>query len=83
LLWLGTSVVFADINKNSGKLAEKILSDEFGVSRVKFFRADVGYRASVQRLTREINTHFKQVKILINNAIIAPLGKVVDTPITV
>jgi len=81
LLWLGVSVIIAEINKESGKNAEKLLSLEFGKSRVRFIRTDVGSRSGVRRLLRKSRRVFKTVNILINNATIAPIGKVVETPI--
>ena len=81
LLWLGAFVIIAEINQNAGKQAEKELSREFGQSRIMFLQTDVGSCSSVRRLLRKSHQTFKAVDILINNATIAPLGKVVETPI--
>ena len=83
LLCLGASVIIAEINKTLGKEAEKKLSREFGESTVRFIHTDVGSRSSVRRLLRKAQRSFAPVDILINNATIAPLGKVVDTPIDI
>ena len=74
-------MIIAEINQKSGKQAEKELSREFGESRVRFFQTDVGRRLSVKRLMRKSYRIFKTVDILINNATIAPLGKIVNTKI--
>ncbi len=81
LLWLGASVILGEINSKAGKRAELILSQEFTGSRVKFIRSDIGSQLSVQKLARKSRRAFQKIDILINNAAIAPLGKVIDTPI--
>ncbi len=83
LLWLNASVIIAEIDRKSGKLAEKVLSKAFGKSRVRFIQTDIGQQASVRRLVRQVRNQFENVDILINNAAIAPLGTVVETPIGV
>jgi NAD(P)-dependent dehydrogenase (short-subunit alcohol dehydrogenase family) len=82
LLWLGASVIIAEIDRESGRQAKKTLSAEFGKSRVKFYQTDIGSQKNVHKLVRKSSRFFNHVDILINNATIAPLGKVVDTPIT-
>ena len=81
LLYLGGSVIIAEINRQSGKSAAKKLSDTFGSKRVMFIHTDIGNRASVQRLVTKALRCFNKVDILINNATIAPLGRVKDVPI--
>lgn len=83
LLWLGASVIIAEINRPAGKQAAEKLSSEFGKSRVEFYQTDIGRRTSVRRLVRKSRRYFKHIDILINNATIAPLGKVIDAPITI
>lgn len=82
LLWLGASVVIAEIDAKRGQNAEKVLSKMYGTDRVKFIRTDVGAEASVRHLAKSTIRHFKKVDILINNATIAPLGSVLETPIS-
>jgi NAD(P)-dependent dehydrogenase (short-subunit alcohol dehydrogenase family) len=83
LLWLGASVILAEVNRSAGKRAELSLAQEFSSSRVKFIKTDVGRQASVQNLARKSREAFDRVDILINNAAIAPLGKIVETPIRI
>ena len=47
LLWLGATVIIAEINHKRGKIAAKKLSQYFGKNRVAFFHVDVGNRFSV------------------------------------
>jgi NAD(P)-dependent dehydrogenase (short-subunit alcohol dehydrogenase family) len=80
-LWLGASVIIAEINEDSGSNAAETLGKDFGVERVLFVRTDVGDEGSVQELYHQSIQHFGKVDAVINNATIAVLGKVVDLPI--
>ncbi|MFT3891052.1 MAG: SDR family oxidoreductase [Anaerolineales bacterium] len=81
LLWLGASVVIAEINHQNGRLAEVALEKEFGKDRVLFVQTDVGDEASVKNLYKLSVMAFDKVDAVINNATIAVLGNVVDLPI--
>jgi NAD(P)-dependent dehydrogenase (short-subunit alcohol dehydrogenase family) len=81
LLWLGASVVIAEIDKLSGKQAEESLNDEFGSGSTLFVRTDVGDEDSVRNAKKKSIRKFRKVDIVINNATVAPLGAVVDVPI--
>ena len=83
LLWLGASVLIAEIDSKRGRITEKFLSNIYGSDRVKFIRTDVGAEASVRNLAKITSRHFEKVDILINNATIAPLGSILETPISV
>ncbi len=81
LLWLGASVVIAEINPQSGARAAARLSEEFDPARVLFVPTDVGDEASVQHLADESIRKFGKVDVVFNNATIAVLGTVKDLPI--
>ncbi len=81
LLWLGASVVIAEINGQNGRTAEVALEREFGKDRVLFVQTDVGDAASVANLYKLSVMAFEKVDAVINNATIAVLGNVVDVPI--
>ncbi len=81
LLWLGANLVIAEINQQNGQKAEHTLQEEFGKDHVLFVHTDVGDEASVQKLYNESVRCFGKVDVVINNATIAVLGKVVDLPI--
>ena len=80
LRWLGAKVVIAEINKKNGQEAAKRLNQEFGGGTI-FIHTDVGDERSVTHLKRQVLSHFNAVDIVINNATLAPLGAVWDTPI--
>lgn len=82
LLWLGASVVIAEIDRKRGRNAEKSLAKEFGSDKVKFIRTDIGIESSVRNLSKKVFNLFKKVDILINNATVAPLGSIAETPIS-
>ena len=81
LLWLGANVVIAEINQQNGRSAEVQLEKEFGKDRVLFVQTDVGDEASVQNLYTLSTIAFGKVDVVINNATIAVLGRVVDLSI--
>jgi NAD(P)-dependent dehydrogenase (short-subunit alcohol dehydrogenase family) len=78
LLWLGANVVIAEIDQQNGRSAEVELEKEFGKDRVLFVHTDVGDEASVQNLYKLSTIAFGKVDVVINNATVAVLGKVVD-----
>lgn len=83
LLWLGAVVVIAELDRQSGRTAEQSFSKAYGTDRVRFIQTDVGNESSVRRLIRRTIRAFGKVDILINNATIAPLGLIKNTPIAI
>ena len=81
LRWLGAKIIIAEINKKNGRLAEERLCREFGAGGAFFINTDVGDGRSIERLRRQVFSHLSSVDIVINNATLAPLGAVWDTPI--
>ncbi|ERJ11298.1 SDR family NAD(P)-dependent oxidoreductase [Haloplasma contractile] len=76
LIWLGVTVIIAEINKKIGKSAEKTLNEEFREQKAHFIHCDISKEKDVRRLYKKvINSHGK-VDILINNATVAPMGAV-------
>jgi NAD(P)-dependent dehydrogenase (short-subunit alcohol dehydrogenase family) len=81
LVWLGSTIVIAEINPRTGQQAARRLNQEFGPEAASFVRTDVGDERSVKRLARQAVKTYGQVDIVINNATIAPLGAVKDVGI--
>lgn len=81
LLWLGATVIIAEINHLNGRKAEISLEKEFGKDRVLFVHTDVGDESSVRNLYKLSILAFGKVDVVINNATIAILGEVKDLPI--
>ena len=81
LLWLGANVVIAEINQQTGRMAEVTLEKEFGKDRVLFVHTDIGDETSVQNLYHLCIMAFGKVDAAINNATIAVLGEVKEVPI--
>lgn len=81
LLWLGATVVIAEIDQQNGVGAQDSLAAEFGQKHVLFIHTDVGDEASVQNLHQQAVLRFGKVDAVINNATIAVLGKAIDLPI--
>jgi NAD(P)-dependent dehydrogenase (short-subunit alcohol dehydrogenase family) len=84
LLWLGASVVIAEVNASAGQDAEKRLTGEWAADRVAFVPTDVGDELSVQRLVDAVEGRFGKVDVVLNNATFAPFGaSVAETSIDV
>jgi NAD(P)-dependent dehydrogenase (short-subunit alcohol dehydrogenase family) len=81
LLWLGSKVVIAEINRKTGQRATQRLNQEFSADVALFVRTDVGDEGSVKDLVRRAEKTYGQVDIVLNNATIAPLGAVKDVDI--
>lgn len=76
LLWLGTRVVVAEVDRRKGRLAAARLVEEWGPGAALFVRTDVGSERSAARLARRAIRAFGRVDAVINNATVAPLGAV-------
>ncbi len=81
LAWLGARVVIAEIHNSSGKSAAERISREMGAGSALFIHTDVGDEGSVANLARHALRAFGEVDIVLNNATLAPVGAVKDTPI--
>lgn len=76
LIWLGATVIIAEIDKTKGKKAENELKKEFGENKAFFVHTDIGNEKSVKRLSRFVFRKFGKLDVLFNNATIAPMGAV-------
>lgn len=81
LRWLGARVVIAEVNKKAGQNAAQALNREFGADTALFVHTDVGSERGIARLKRQVERHWGHVDVVLNNATVAPLGAVKDTPI--
>ncbi len=82
LAWLGARVVIAEINPKTGKTAAEKISQEFGPGACLFVQTDVGDERSVANLARQALRSFGEVNVVVNNATLAPLGAILDKPIS-
>jgi NAD(P)-dependent dehydrogenase (short-subunit alcohol dehydrogenase family) len=81
LLWLGVTVMIAEIDPYLGREASERLSGEFGTGKVVFIEADIGSDRGVDSLKKRTLRTFGVVDILINNATVTPIGAVLEVPI--
>jgi NAD(P)-dependent dehydrogenase (short-subunit alcohol dehydrogenase family) len=81
LLWLGATVVIAEINQATGEKAASELNVQFGDQRALFIQTNVGDEASVCNLYNVSVKRFGKVDAILNNATIAVLGMVKDLPL--
>lgn len=81
LLWLGSQVVIAEIERETGRQAAARLGEEFGDGMISFVHTDVGKRRSVQRLKRQVLRQHGPVDVVVNNATVTPMGAVQDVPV--
>ncbi len=82
LLWLGAKIIIAERDQEKGNSARNNLCDEFSPESIMFFPTDVGDEKSILDLKKQITNQFQPVDIVINNATVAPLGAVLDVPIS-
>jgi len=84
LLWLGATVLIAEIDADSGRDAQARLALEFAPERVAFVPTDVGDAKSVRHLLESAVSRFGRVDAVINNATYAWVGTAVaETPIDI
>ena len=81
LAWLGAKVVLAEISSIGKEAAEKI-NKEINCTSAVFIKTDVGSERSVRKMTKNVLSLYGKVDIVLNNATIAPLGAVVDLPVS-
>jgi NAD(P)-dependent dehydrogenase (short-subunit alcohol dehydrogenase family) len=81
LAWLGAHVVIAEIDRKMGRDAAERINREFGRPVCTFIHTDVGDEGSVKRLAAQIFRDLGKVDAVVNNATVAPVGAVTDTPI--
>ncbi len=81
LLWMGASVIIAEINAANGQQATLTLAAEHDPKRIAFIYTDVGDEQSVTNLYNVAMKRFGKVDAVLNNATVAVLGQVKDVPI--
>jgi NAD(P)-dependent dehydrogenase (short-subunit alcohol dehydrogenase family) len=81
LLWLGASVVVAELDEVKGAYALELLEREFGEERILFVPTDVSREDSVAALKQTVLKEFGRVDAIINNATFPPTGAVKDVSI--
>jgi NAD(P)-dependent dehydrogenase (short-subunit alcohol dehydrogenase family) len=81
LIWLGASVVIAEIDEKTGQAAAENLEKEFGKEKVFFVKTDVGNEKDIEKLSKEVIKKWRKVDIVLNNATVFPMGLVKDAPI--
>ena len=81
-VFLGARVIIAEIDAERGTDAAERIDREYGLPACKFIQTDVGDEQSVSDLAEQISREFGRVDAVLNNATVAPIGGVIDTPIT-
>ncbi|OQB20533.1 MAG: putative oxidoreductase [Firmicutes bacterium ADurb.Bin182] len=76
LLWLGASVIIAEIDNAKVKQAQSKLEKEFGSEKILVVRCDISEESGVIKLIRKAKEKFGSIDTVINNATIAPIGPV-------
>ena len=81
LSFLGANVIIADIDKEKGRYAEKIINQETNSKRVLFYYIDITNQTEINRLYKFVEKRYSFLDIIINNATITPVGAVEKTVI--
>jgi NAD(P)-dependent dehydrogenase (short-subunit alcohol dehydrogenase family) len=78
LVWLGSNVVIAEIDKIGGRSAALKINEEAGSEKAIFFHTDIGDEGGIEHLKFETQRRLGKVDIVLNNATVAPLGAIKD-----
>jgi len=81
LLWLGATVIIAEIDADNCKKASETLQREYENGRVIGVQADVGNEEDVSILARVSTEKFGRVDVVLNNATSLEIGSVKDTKV--
>ncbi|MFA6940064.1 MAG: SDR family oxidoreductase [Clostridiaceae bacterium] len=76
LAYLNAKVIIAEINKEKGIYAEESINKELNSNLVHFIHTDISDAKQIDRLYTYIKTNFKHLDVILNNAVITPLGEV-------
>ncbi len=76
LVWLGATVIIAEINEIAGQRAADLINAELHTDRACFYSIDIGSTEQVEKLCAFAEERFGGVDVLFHNATVTPLGTV-------
>jgi len=81
LLWLGATVVIAEIDADNCAKASETLQREYGDGRIIGVQADIGSEEDVSNIARVATAKFGHVDVVLNNATSLEAGSVKDSKV--
>jgi NAD(P)-dependent dehydrogenase (short-subunit alcohol dehydrogenase family) len=81
LAWLGGYVVIAEIDDRLGRETASLINSEISPNSAVFIHTDIGDEENVNRLARQVIRLYGRVDIVLNNAVIMPVGRFNETSI--
>lgn len=76
LTYLGADIIIAEINNDKGIQAQNAINNELHSDRASFFEIDLADEKQIDDLYDFIKSKYGSLDVLINNAVIAPIGAV-------
>ncbi len=81
MVWMGATVLIAEIDRQKGKAAEKAINEGMGCGRAVFYEIDLSDDAQIQELYSFIIDKYGFLDVIFNNATITPIGTIEEVPI--
>lgn len=81
LVWMGATVIIAEINREKGETAAKTINEEQECNRAIFYEIDISDEKQLEGLVSYIIQNYGFLDVIFNNATITPLGPVDEVSI--
>ena len=81
LVWMGATVIIAEINREKGAAASKKINEELECDRAVFYEIDISDEKQLEELVSHIILNYGFLDVIFNNATITPLGPVDEVSI--
>lgn len=81
LVWMGATVIIAEIDREKGSSAADAINSELKCSRAMFYHIDIADKKQLDEMSEYIIKNFGFLDVIINNATITPIGPVDEVPV--
>lgn len=82
LVWMGATVLIAEVDKQKGAAAEGAINRELGCDRAVFYEIDLSDETQIQALYTFILNKYGFLDVIFNNATVTPIGSIDEVPVT-
>ncbi len=74
--YMGANVIIAEIDAQKGRIAQRLINEEYGNENVDFFQVDISDEKQIDELYNYIKNKYNHIDVLINNAAVVPMGAI-------